>query len=112
MINGKLSEALEALYSDTLLSVEVPEWADMLEDGRVYYKPVTIADLQPLGNKPKGEGDVELVVTKAMNASGEYLFERGKATRDLIRSKVPAHIVQNIADAMCKVPQPEEIKKN
>lgn len=110
MINGKLVDAIHALYTDSLISVQVPEWAEFIEDGLVYFKPTTMQDLQRIEGQKVGEGDLNLVLYKALDAQGNNLFDTG--ARDLLRTEVAAHVIQRIAAAMCEVPEVNALKKS
>lgn len=113
MINGKLSDALAALYDGSLLSIEVPEWNDILEDGRLYYSPLTLKEkqrLQPWADKNDAQMYVELIILKAKNASGEHLFDTG--ARALLMETVPCYILERIGLDILTVPEPEDLKKS
>lgn len=113
MINGKLQDALAALYTGDMLSVEVPEWADLLDDGRIYYRPLTLKDQQHLArwaDKDDPQMFVELLMRKARDASGEDLFDTG--ARQMLMEQVPSHILIRIGNQMLMVPDADELKKS
>ena len=113
MINGKLSESLAALYADNLLSIEVPEWADLLDDGRVYYSPLTLKEQQrlaPWSDKNDAQMFAELIILKAKDSAGQYLFDTG--ARKMLMEEVPSYILIRLGNQMLMVPDADDLKKS
>jgi len=113
MINGKLSDALVALYDGNLLSVEVPEWSDLLDDGRIYYSPLTLKEQQrlaPLSDKNDAQMFAELIMLKAKDATGAHLFDTG--ARSMLMEQVPSYILIRIGTQMLMVPDADDLKKS
>lgn len=103
-------ESISAHFNATR-SIEVPEW-----NTTIFWKPITALDQEKVMRavKAKGGSDTELgyrmLIEKALNASGEKMFDIGKL--EFLRTQADAMVVARIVAAMTATLTVEDAAKN
>jgi hypothetical protein len=91
------------------LHIDVPEWGENGTPLRVFYKPLTLAELGEL-TKNGAPPDDEVLYRRALDAEGKRLFTLEDKTA--LRNAVSQQVITRIALAMLRLPSPAEIEKN
>lgn len=89
--------------ADALECVETPEWGDKGGPAKVFYRPMTLKDLDALSTHArKGEGNgtglARIVALKALNEKGDRLFQMGHTA--FIAQHADWQVIKRIADAI------------